>query len=906
MSLRPTKVPAIPAPTNTNLLEVAKAIKGNLEVREGLTGDPLDKFVRVRDLSDDLFRLQFGVGGGGGGVGPVGPAGPPGSIPPPDLTPPPAPTGLTTDTTFVSVILQWDSPPGLYIDNHAYTEVWRNTVDNLGTAVLVGTSLTQFYLDAVGDPDTEYYYWIRFRSKANVVGPFNDTDGTYAKTGSDPSKLLSLLTGQITLDQLFTSLATPIANLQARLDELAEDTIASMLSTHEETMSRSTALLNEARDRGTSITEVRRVVAEGDTQLAQTITTLTATVDSGLASGAAALQEERLVRASADAAEALQRALLAAEIQSDFDTVNAAILDEASARVDGDEAEATQRSLLATQMRGAYGGTDVTALTEGLVFSERQARSTAVAAEATSREALSVKVTGVTNPASLTLGTLSAGLLFDERQARATADGAQVTRIDGLEATVNNPATGVVATASALDVVELAVSNGTSGNVALANRATTLEASVNSPTTSNNPTFAQLAVESSARAALDGSVSALYTVRAEVSSGGNTVVGGFGLAATATTAGGPRIDFGVRADRFYVAAPSSTPGIPDVIPFVVQAAPTTINGEAVPAGVYIADAFIKNGTLGSAKIGSLTATKITAGYTASVDLEAGTFFGSEFYIGGTATYEFSNPAQPTQRTGIASVANPNISFTAAGATFDADFFRILNSGVPYVPFEVVGGVVRIKVASIGDATITTAKLAGTLQSDNFSATTGWQINKAGTMKVFELEARGGIRNGTASRSGTTMTGFGVNFSGVDGTGCWGNSTTNLTFDGSAMKMNGRWITSDNLNLGAFTLTVDDPDVSASGPSPVEVSQAVSAIATGGRSPISYSWVLTTSLVNGNASLFTSGSPFSASLTVGARAIGGGSSISGRAICTATDADGRVAQAAVLLSAVETS
>ena len=122
MSERPTKVPSIPAPTATNLLEVARAVKGVLDVREGLIGDELDAFVKIRDLEDDLFRSRHGVSSGVGGdpiIGPTGPAGPPGSLPPPDLTPPPAPTGLTADPTLTSIILQWDSPPGGYAGNHA-------------------------------------------------------------------------------------------------------------------------------------------------------------------------------------------------------------------------------------------------------------------------------------------------------------------------------------------------------------------------------------------------------------------------------------------------------------------------------------------------------------------------------------------------------------------------------------------------------------------------------------------------------------------------------------------------------------------------------------------------------------------------------------------------------------------
>lgn len=56
----------------------------------------------------------------------------------------------------------------------------------------------------------------------------------------------------------------------------------------------------------------------------------------------------------------------------------------------------------------------------------------------------------------------------------------------------------------------------------------------------------------------------MYTVRAQVTSGGRTVVGGFGLSAL-DGPGGPTIDFGVRADTFWVAGLDGTADIPFII-----------------------------------------------------------------------------------------------------------------------------------------------------------------------------------------------------------------------------------------------------------------------------------------------------------------------------------------------------
>jgi len=78
----------------------------------------------------------------------------------------------------------------------------------------------------------------------------------------------------------------------------------------------------------------------------------------------------------------------------------------------------------------------------------------------------------------------------------------------------------------------------------------------------------------------------------------------------------------------------------------VQASATTINGVAVPAGVYMNDAYIRNGTITSAKIGNaaiddakianLSAAKITAG-----SLAVGQYIQSSNYIQGAQGWRFN-------------------------------------------------------------------------------------------------------------------------------------------------------------------------------------------------------------------------------------------------------------------------
>jgi len=54
---RETKIPSIPGP-NVSLPKSVQALKEIAQVREGKRGDPLDRFVRVRDLLTDEDVLQ--------------------------------------------------------------------------------------------------------------------------------------------------------------------------------------------------------------------------------------------------------------------------------------------------------------------------------------------------------------------------------------------------------------------------------------------------------------------------------------------------------------------------------------------------------------------------------------------------------------------------------------------------------------------------------------------------------------------------------------------------------------------------------------------------------------------------------------------------------------------------------
>lgn len=390
------------------------------------------------------------------------------------------------------------------------------------------------------------------------------------------------------------------------------------------------------------------------------------------ASRGTAITETRTLVTTGDAQLASTITTLTAAVATNRTEALAGIETEAVARAGGDEAQATLRETLATQLRGTYAGTDVALLTTGLIHSERTARS--------------------------------------------TADGTLSSRSDTLESKVDTPSTGLLARATALEVV---TTHATSGNSALAGRASTLEVSVNSPTNINNPTYAALTAESSARVTYQGYASTLYSVRTTVTAGGRTLSGGFGLAGTSGGTAGPTIDFGVLANKFYVGAPNdgSAPGVGDIIPFTILTVDTVESGVPIPKGVYIDAAFIRNLTALYARIGNLVADSITA---ASINV-------SQLVAGSLAVGAYA------QSTGYVS-----------GTTG----FRISGNGFAEFSGVIVRGTIFASAGSIGGNTIDSTGI----QSPGYTVgSTGFRFDASGLLRAF---ASGGARVFDMAATGT--------------------------------------------------------------------------------------------------------------------------------------------------------
>jgi hypothetical protein len=218
-------------------------------------------------------------------------------------------------------------------------------------------------------------------------------------------------------------------------------------------------------------------------------------------------------------------------------------------------------------------------------------------------------------------------------------------------------------------------------------------------------------LEASTRASETSGLSAQYTIKVDLSG----FVSGFGLAST-TSGANPSSDFGIRADRFWVAPPSYVsatapsanlyPGMtwrdtsvtpyvnryytgsawsvtPQNLPFVLQTSPTTINGVNVPAGVYIQSAYIQNGSISNAQIGNLAVDAAKIANAAIVT--------AKIADANITTAKIADANITTAKIGLAQITTALIQNAAITNALIAD--------------------ANITTAKIADANITTAKIA---------------------------------------------------------------------------------------------------------------------------------------------------------------------------------------------------
>lgn len=173
--------------------QVTTALRSGL----GQSKNQEDKWLTWRDLEESLIVVKSTTPGGG-----FVPSNPPPD--PPDMAPPPGLENVEASGGMTAIYVKW-SDPGL--NYYYHVEVHRSSQNDVGTAVMVGTTMGNIYSDLVGSDVTQYYYWVRIVKQSggqNIIGPWHSTQGVTAKAADDPEWILDQISGKFDSDDLKT------------------------------------------------------------------------------------------------------------------------------------------------------------------------------------------------------------------------------------------------------------------------------------------------------------------------------------------------------------------------------------------------------------------------------------------------------------------------------------------------------------------------------------------------------------------------------------------------------------------------------------------------------------------------------------------------------------------------------
>ncbi|MGF7433142.1 phage tail protein [Pasteurella bettyae] len=207
-------------------------------------------------------------------------------------------TELVTVPRIFAIDLNWKNP--LFANTKSSIELWVSSDNNFNNARKLVTLVyptNSYTYSGLGLTD-RFWFWARMTDGYNS-GKF--TEVVEGVPSSDSTQLTSYLDGQITKSHLGQSL---IESLQSDINDavageagVRKSAVANAVSQIiAETQARVKALQDEAKARGTAVTQLQQT----DAQQAQLINAVTAKADQAIAG----LQEEKTARANADKANA--------------------------------------------------------------------------------------------------------------------------------------------------------------------------------------------------------------------------------------------------------------------------------------------------------------------------------------------------------------------------------------------------------------------------------------------------------------------------------------------------------------------------------------------------------------------------------------------------------------------------
>ncbi len=559
---------------------------------------------------------------------------------------PPAVSYLNATSELFAIGLKWGFPAGA--EDTQRTEIWYSPANNLeGATKLSDLAYPQSDYKLQGlAAGVSFFFWARLVDRTGNIGPwYPATNGVLGQSSSDAGPILELISGQITESELGQELLKEIEKISGDFPGSVNDRIDSAKQELEDLISEITDpleyvptnayLKNDSVRRGQRLyMAIAPVPAAGDGSnsppnanywvdigsiaetangLAQAVaknTTDISTIDGKVTVNAAMLQAVqssfRDDNGEGDLADALRG----------WDTT-AKVAEESRTRATQNEAmalRATEIEAVVGKNTASISTLDKTVVTNESATASRFAdMASKVGENSASISQLDKTVTDNESATASRLQQVNSRVdeaetaISTEESARVSGDEALGERIGYMEATFVTPQgerddNGEGDLAGALKAWESTAKIAEESKVrataidAQARKSETLEASFNTALDKTNgevqKTNASVQTTSQALAALDGKASTMWSVKMQVNSQEQYVVAGIGLGIENGPAG-LQSQFVVVADRFAVA--------------------NNINGEArtffaLQGGqAFLDSAFIMDGTITNAKIGSFIA-----------------------------------------------------------------------------------------------------------------------------------------------------------------------------------------------------------------------------------------------------------------------------------------------------------
>lgn len=535
----------------------------------------------------------------------------------PDLTPPPAVTGLVVVAGLAAVQVQWDAPIYSQGRGHARTEVWAAAQSDLQQA----TKMAEGYAGPVSfnaEPATTYYVWARNVTADGVPGEW--AGPVSGETGQNPEKLLEVLEGEIKESHLYIDLTKRIdiidkdggvlgrtlvdaAAQQDALNQSVRTDMNDMAQGLLEAALAADAALERITDAGVYVDPATgtvkiyglEVTKDQVTNLQVLLDTLSGQLQ---LKATTAYVDGKIAEATLSPADLLLYEGLDARVVAvtqTLDGINGVLASKASQL---ELAGALARLSTAESTLDALSGQIALRVTRA----EYEAGQNAVNSRLGSAELLL---------STLDAPSITATVLSAARGSKDAEKSAQALLQDILAGERRNDEVQ-----EALAFARQDLTAAYQAEVA-AEAAQRLQLAVQM-----NNQSAALQTEQSVRAEQTGYLGTLYSVRMSLDSGGNTVVGGFAMSGTNHAGAGPEFDFGVLANRFFVASPAGS-GLNSSFQLTIQTTPTTVNGVTIPAGLYVDSAYITNVNALWGRFGTLVADSIQTTAISASQLTAG-------------------------------------------------------------------------------------------------------------------------------------------------------------------------------------------------------------------------------------------------------------------------------------------